>query len=714
MALFSSVSKLIALDLQLSVERLLPMTSHLSLHRNSPLLFPALLALVLVASVAGPRSTEAGDEVVWRPVDPSDLAMKAPIVEADADAEAIFWDIRIDDHGDNDLVLQHYVRIKIFTERGREKESRIDIAYLTGTKIKDVAARTIKPNGTIIELAKEDVIEKIIVKVSGLKLQTKSFAFPGIEIGSIIEYRWKEVISNVGANNMRLQFQREIPVQSITYHIKPADSSTSFDLRAYHMEAPEFQKEKNGFQFITVTKMPAFHEEPMMPPEDSVRKWAIVRYHNLFSILFGYEFMASRLYNTYQPYLKVDDEIKRKSAEIVAGATTPEQKLEKIFDFCRANIKNTDYKSSGFTAEEVKKLKENKKSADTLKRGVGPGIDVNLLFGALANAAGFDSYVALMPDRERNFFDKNAVIPGTLRPANIAVRVSDTWRFFDPGYHYVTFDMLRWQEEGVDALIAKESPRWVKSPMSLHEKSRETRTATLRLDENGTLEGDVKIEYTGHRAVEKKVQNDDDSPNQREENLKEAVKNRLSAAELTNIVIENVTDPAKPFIYRYHVRVPDYAQRTGKRLFLQPAFFQKGAAALFETSTRRFPIYFHYPWSEEDKVTISLPKGYALDNADSPAPTAAGAISRYEVNIGASKDGSTLVYNRSFFFGGNGSLLFPAESYQQIKKLFDELNTKDNHTITLKQSGSPGSAPGSAGILPAESELGRLARTARR
>ena len=130
--------------------------------------------------------------------------------------------------------------------------------------------------------------------------------------------------------------------------------------------------------------------------------------------------------------MKVDDEIKRKSAEIVAGATTPEEKLEKIFAFCRTNIKNTNDKSSGFTREEVEKLKENKKPADTLKRGVGPGIDINLLFAALANAAGFDARLALAPDRGKSFFDRNVVIPGALRPANIAVRVGDDLEILRP------------------------------------------------------------------------------------------------------------------------------------------------------------------------------------------------------------------------------------------------------------------------------------------
>ncbi len=651
------------------------------------LLFPALVATVLAATGIGSHHAWAGGGEEWRPIDPSDLALKAPIVEPDADAEAIFWDIRIDDAGESDLVLQHYIRIKIFTDRGREKQSKIDIPFVTGTKIKDVAARTIKPDGSIVELLKDDVIEKTVVKVSGLKLRTKSFAFPAIEAGSIIEYKWKEVISNSSANNMRLQFQRDIPVQSITYHIKPSHSSTVFDVRAFNMAKPEFQKEKNGFQFTTVTKVPAFHEEPLMPPDDSVRSWAMVKYQDLLSFLIGYPLLAQRIYVGYQPFLRVDDEIKRKSAEITAGATTPDEKLEKIFTFCRTNIKNTNEKTSGFTREEIEKLKENKKPADTLKRGVGPGIDINLLFAALANAAGFEARVALAPDRGKSFFVRNVMVPGALRPANIAVRVGTTWRFFDPGFHYITPGMLRWQEEGVEALIADESPTWVTTPMSPPEKSRETRVATLSLDENGTLEGDVSIEYTGHLAVEKKAQNDDDSPNQREDTLKESVKGRLSTAELTNIVIENVTDPAKPFIYKYHVRVPDYAQRTGKRLFLQPAFFQKGIPALFTASTRHYPVYFHFPWSEEDKVTISLPKGYALDNADTPSPFSASGISAYTVKMGINREASLLLYSRSFFFGGNGTILFAADRYNQVKQLFDTLNKADNHTITLKQSG---------------------------
>jgi hypothetical protein len=48
-------------------------------------------------------------------------------------------------------------------------------------------------------------------------------------------------------------------------------------------------------------------------------------------------------------------------------------------------------------------------------------------------------------------------------------------------------------------------------------------------------------------------------------------------------------------------------------------------------------------------------------------------------------DQKTLIYKRKFFFGGNEAILFPPETYPTMKRLFDEINKGDNHTITLKQ-----------------------------
>ena len=75
------------------------------------------------------------------------------------------------------------------------------------------------------------------------------------------------------------------------------------------------------------------------------------------------------------------------------------------------------------------------------------------------------------------------------------------------------------------------------------EKSLQKRKAKLRLTEDGTLEGDVHIEYRGHFAAERKAYNAYDSPEQREQTLRQEIKQRMSIAEVSNVRIENVNDP---------------------------------------------------------------------------------------------------------------------------------------------------------------------------
>lgn len=79
----------------------------------------------------------------WREVTPAELQMKSSKVEPDADAEAIFWEVRVDD-GTEDLIMKHYVRVKVFNERGREKYSKVDIPFVKGSKVKNVMARVIQ------------------------------------------------------------------------------------------------------------------------------------------------------------------------------------------------------------------------------------------------------------------------------------------------------------------------------------------------------------------------------------------------------------------------------------------------------------------------------------------------------------------------------------------------------------------------------------------
>lgn len=429
-----------------------------------------------------------------------------------------------------------------------------------------------------------------------------------------------------------------------------------------------------------------------MPPENQVRPWMLVYYSEDKKLAPAHYWKekGKESYQSFKSRTKVSEEVKKASAEAIGDASTPEQKLERLFEFCRSKIKNVNDDASGLTPEEREKWKDNKSPADTLKRGMGTGNDIDMLFAAMAIAAGFDARMANLADRSDIFFDAGFPDDYFISSYDIAVRVGDTWRFYDPATTYVAHGMLRWQEEGQDALVSDpKEPTWVRTPMSGPEKSQVKRTGTFRLLEDGTLEGDVRIEYTGHLGYDKKEYNDDDSPAQREQTLRDMVKAQMSTAELSDIKIENVTDPIRPFVYAYHVRVPGYAQRTGKRLFFQPAFFSRGAGSLFPSATRTHDVYFNYPWSERDDITIELPAGFVLDNADAPSPITpemTRQIAAQIIKMGVTKDERTLKVSRESFFGGGGSILFPVASYAALKQLFDIMAKANDHTITLKQT----------------------------
>lgn len=139
--------------------------------------------------------------VDWEPISEAQLALEEPRLDPEADSEALFWRVWLTDHllggQQPQTIEEQYLRIKIFTERGVENQSTIDLVSVSGERrIGDLRARTIKPDGRIIDLEKNSVFERTVAKASGYTAKTKAFSMPGVEPGDIIEYQWKETQDN--------------------------------------------------------------------------------------------------------------------------------------------------------------------------------------------------------------------------------------------------------------------------------------------------------------------------------------------------------------------------------------------------------------------------------------------------------------------------------------------------------------------------------------
>ena len=189
--------------------------------------------------------------------------------------------------------------------------------------------------------------------------------------------------------------------------------------------------------------------------------------------------------------------------------------------------------------------------------------------------------------------------------SDVAVKVDGQWRLFDPGTEQVPYGSLLWYEEGQKALVCdSKEPFFLDVPPMLPERNLERRKADLKLSAEGDLEGTVRIELHGHRAVSHRIDLGDTKTDAREKELREELAKRIPGAELTALEVEALDDPEVPLVLKYRVRVPAYATRAGKRIVLSPSFFQRGVPTRFTASERRTPVWFRTGWLEEDEVRI--------------------------------------------------------------------------------------------------------------
>ena len=630
--------------------------------------------------------------VTWRPVTAQELSLKKSQNDPEADVEGLFREVRVLNDaatfGYPQNVISEYIRLKVFTDRGKDKYGTVQIPYWGKSHIYDVAGRTIKPDGSVVELGKDAIFSKVIVKKNGRKVNVVSFAMPAVEPGAIIEYRWTRNVGEFISRYLPLDVQSEFPTDEVTFHIKPVSSQyvawPTMRYLPFGCSVERGGTDREGFTTLTVRNVPAFYEEPFMMPEYNVKQWVLVFYeeNSKNNIDQYWKVLGREAYADYSQKVRVNGEVKEIAATVVAGAKTDSEKILRLAEYCRKNLKDVNGRT--ITTQEREESKANRTTIDTLKRGTGTAQEINYAFAALATAAGFEARLAKLADRGTFLFDPAMRSAFFLNTYDIAVNVNRQWKFYDVANPNLPTGVLSWHEQGIPALIIDpKEPEFVTTPLLNAQESRIARVGNLKLSPEGTLEGDLREIYMGNKATEWRERFATANSTEREEDLRRELKSRFAEFELTNVKFNGAEDLTKPVGVVYHIKIAGYAQRTGKRLFIQPAYFQTGAAPLFTADTRQFPICFDYPWSETDTVIVELPEGYQLDHPDAPRSLSFDPAGSYTVKILLPKP-NVIEYHRQFVFGADKLPMFDKKAYPAIKQIFDRIHEADTHMLTLK------------------------------
>jgi hypothetical protein len=627
----------------------------------------------------------------WLPVTPQDWQIKEVPGDPGASAIQLYYAEHIDDPRNMQFV---YHRIKILSEKALQPGGPADVEILVppDSSVSDLKARTLHSDGTIVDFTGKP-FEKVVVKGRGIKFLAKTFTFPEVTLGSILEYKY---VLNTPAN--RIFIFSEWSVQHDLFTVKENLTMTPYleglegFMAGYQvsMVSTNLSKDmkltkKNPGWELNAQNLPAFQAESYMPPENNYKpevRFFYIKYQPDSDDKYWRE-LSKALYEETEHFIGNHGEVKAAALAAIGAETTPEGKLRKLYDRAQ-QIRNLSFERERSEEEKKKEaLKENENVVDVLGRGYGGHNEINRLYVAMARAAGFEASILAASDRKEGFFAKSLLSRSQVEKEIVVVKVDGADLYLDPGTKFCPFKLLPWAQTSTQALkLDKKGGDLILVPPATQDKAVVRRSVNALLDPAGLLKGQITIQYQGGEALERRLTALKTDDAGRKKMLEDELKEWLLSGAIVKLTDEQGWESSEePLIATFDVEVPGYASVAGKRLLIPSYLFQTRQINTFKQSQRRFPVYFPYAFSEIDQVAIVIPAGYSAESV--PQQQDAGLpYARYQIR--SQMAASQLVTQRNLLFNG---IFFPLERYPELRGFFNKVQSGDEQQAVM-QGGS--------------------------
>ena len=696
--------------------------------RHQALLLCLVSAIMAVAIPASPAA--AKDPEPWPPITQEELALKD--CPQQPGASAIYL-LREDVRDFEKFEWRYFRRIKILTAAGRDR-ANVEIPYFKGEyKIVGLEARVFHPDSAAPRIFGGQVFDKTAFRLRGTRMTLKTFALPDVDVGCIIEYRYRFVGDSGGGKAASqedilnaLQISPGKPPEGsigegmdfLTFPNETWDIQEDLFTRKakfvyvpsryeglvmrillhrpgtmmwFAQRMPEIQPVmKNGRLELEVENIPAFEAEELMTPEAS-EKMVVNLLYCAADIQDDYwkvecESWQKAAEGFIGGFLGKQSKVAAEARNLVAGIDDPAAKLQKIYERAQ-RIRNLSYEKY-MTDKQRKalKLKYNEKASDVLERDYGYRSDITRAFVALARAAGFEAEVVRVSTRDDKIFMIKLFSFFEQLDSELAlVKLGGQDVLFDPATPFCPFGLVHWSRSNATAVrYSKTPPAFFTTSIYPPDQGLTKREVVLQLDPGGNLAGTVKTTYTGHEALVRRLEHIDTD---------EADKKAYFEKELTDILpmgagvamkrLENIGNNGPSLLVEYDVTIPGLVTSVGNRTLL-PASPLLGAQQYpFRHSGRKYPVYFPFPFREFNDINITLPEGMTVETRPEPrkadldfASYSLVCVQEAQQKLHVQRD---LVIKKSFY---------PVDKYAALKAFYDQVRTIDEEQIILVRIGS--------------------------
>jgi len=648
----------------------------------------SLLSLSLLFLVSFCRAYAFDD---WQPINPDELKMTADAAHP-GDAIILYHEETADDMTRHRYV---YKRLKVLTEKGKDRASveiPFDAKYVGVT---DIRARAIAPDGTITPFTGK-AFDSTIVKAQGIKYVAKTFTLPNVQVGSIIEWKYTEYWDDwVFAPHWVLQDDlltkhakfAFIPMFKQNHYVE--DSRGQILDRVYYTliglpQSTAIKTTANNRMELELNDIPAFEEEDFAPPAD-VLKMRVNFYYGTDKMGKPQEFWK----NEGKYWSKEVDKFAGHSGAVAAAVShtvsptdTADQKARKIYAYVQKIENLTFTEREEFLSRESR---EKRTVDNVLEKNEGYRDEIARAFWAMARAAGLQAYMMRVADRDEYFFQQNIPNPRQLTSEIVIVVVDGKEIFLDPGTPLCPFGHLKWQHTSTHGIrqTADGSVALVPTPEANYKEAISKRVGNITINEDGSAKGSIGIGWAGEEALVHKLRGLKTDAAGRKKELEDNLKAMLpNGATVQLISADGWEDVEKQLSATFKVEIPSYASTAGKRMLVPTNLFESRNRQPFAHGERKQPVYFNFPYYLVDETTITFPGSFQMENLPQVQPVQTD-YSIYKLTHSAK--GNTVTISRSYAMAGIG---FHQEEYASLQKFFGAVNAGDSQPLVLTSAKS--------------------------
>ncbi len=384
--------------------------------------------------------------------------------------------------------------VKVFNERGRDDQGEVTIPYSADIeKVRVIHARTIKPDGTIVNVKPTDIVDQALSGDGEYSdARALRFSMPAIEPDSIVDYEYE---TTQKASHMpgqwwsRWYFQSgtdPVVLSKLTVKI-PKSLTLKEQIKNTPVKAVVTDADggKSSLYTWAAKNVDALEPEPMMPSADNVLPTLQV------STLSSWQGIADWYTGLAKDRSVATPEIKTLTATVTKGKTTPEEKAKAIFYYVEEKTRYVA-KELGIGAYQPRSASE------VCENKLGDCKDMATLLVAMLREAGVTAHPVLLRAGDKDKTSDDLPSPGAFNHAICLAEIDGKKFWLDATAQVCAWGQIPGGDRGVEAFVIRDGKgEFEVIPTGGPEDNRTDQNVQITLKPDGSATGKVAIAGTG-------------------------------------------------------------------------------------------------------------------------------------------------------------------------------------------------------------------------